>query len=146
MNFINIPCNITFKRNHDILVETPWFVSFAKDTFGSEMAANRDMFTYGGWEIFLSALRDEARAQGRQVCCPNGTWFSTVLRTWTYHVMPGLKALVATNPNHYPHSYIFSLPYFINDKNELEVPNYSNWLGKFKRITYNKNLKYSEEQ
>lgn len=147
MYFLNIPCIITYRaKQNEFCLESPLFCSFVKTTFGDEYHENKDWFTYGCWEIFLHPFAKAAKAAGTKVHVPNDHHFQLIHRLYNRHVLPQLKKLLASNPNNRPHSYIFSLPYFVNEKGEWEIADERDeTYPSLKRITYDKHLRWTEE-
>lgn len=148
MNFLNIPVNITYRaKENEILLETPLFVAFIKTTFGSEFGTNEYWMTYGCWEIFIYPLREMAKQAGAKIHMPNNYYFGLIHRLYRVHVLPQIKELYASGMNNRPHTYIFALPYFVNENGEWEIPDErdASWPN-LKRVTYDKTNKYSEEE
>lgn len=143
MNFLNILCNITFKKDF-IQLETPLFTSCVKYTFGDEFHENKEYMTYGSWEIFLHNFRQFAKEIGKSIHIPRAAWFNNVHRLYHYHVLPSLKKLLEEKPNRYPHTFVFALPYFVNDQGELEIAASSVLVdGNFSHTPYRKEVKFS---
>ena len=143
MNFLNLLCNITFQKRH-ILIQSPCYVSIVNYTFGSEYKENKDYFTYGTWEIFLDPLRQLAKEMGRKIHIPRDHYFNLIHRLYFRHVEPGLKRLLEENPNRYSHTFVFALPYFINEQGEIEVSDETSDLPIFSHTIYRKEMKFSE--
>lgn len=149
MEYLNLLCNITFKREH-IQIESPHFVSIVKYSFGKEYHENEQGFTYGTWEIFLDPFRSFAKEIGKEVHQPDHIWFNNVHRLYRYHILPGLQKLMEeqefNKPNRYrrPHTYCFALPYFVNDEDKLEIPAEPVMSNNFSHTPYRKEVKFSE--
>lgn len=144
MEYLNLLCNITFKKNL-IQIESPYFVSIVNSAFGKEYPANEE-YTYGGWEIFLDPFRSFAKEIDKEIHLPNGHWFNNVLRLYRYHVLPGLKQRWEERPFNkraYPHTFIFALPYFVNDEGQLEIPAAPTLRNNFSETSYRKEMKFN---
>lgn len=143
MEFLNLLCNITFKKEF-IQVESPYFVSIVKYSFGKEYHENEQWFTYGTWEIFLDPFRSFAKEIGKEIYQSEHTWFNNVHRLYRYHILPGLQKLMEEKPTRYPHTFIFALPYFVNDEGKLEIPAAPVLHNNFSHTPYRKSVKFSE--